>query len=103
MGIWTIISEVIFFLILYENMESIKVKWLEQLGYGAESRCKVVSSRLGFAICDDWKTLSVNRAVKWVPLSNHGRIRQQKKRDGSAFLQLSPRYSGTLTPLPLRL
>ena len=26
------------------------VEWLEQLDYGAESRCKVVSSRLGFAM-----------------------------------------------------
>ena len=26
------------------------VEWLEQLGYGAESRRKVVSSRLGFAM-----------------------------------------------------
>ena len=26
------------------------VEWLEQLDYGAESRRKVVSSRLGFAI-----------------------------------------------------
>ena len=38
------------------------VEWLERLDYGAESRCKVVSSRLGFA-CDDWKTLPVNPAV----------------------------------------
>ena len=38
------------------------VEWSEQLGYGAESRRKVVSLRLGFP-CDDWKTLCVNPAV----------------------------------------
>ena len=26
------------------------VEWWERLGYGAESRCKIVSSRLGFAM-----------------------------------------------------
>ena len=38
------------------------VEKLERLGYGAESRCKVVSLRLGFP-CDDWKTLSVNPTI----------------------------------------
>ena len=31
------------------------VKWLQRLGYGAESRSKVVSLRMGFAM-GDWKT-----------------------------------------------
>ena len=38
------------------------VEWLERLGYGAESRRKVVSLRQA-PPCDDWKTLSVNPAV----------------------------------------
>ena len=38
------------------------VEWLEWLDYDAESRRKVVSSRLD-SPCDDWKTLSVNPAV----------------------------------------
>ena len=38
------------------------VERLEQLRYGAESRRKIVSSRLGFAI-RDWKSLSVNPEV----------------------------------------
>ena len=37
------------------------VEWLEQLDYGAESRRKVVSSRLGFAIRR--LEISINRAV----------------------------------------
>ena len=38
------------------------VEWLEWLGYGAESHCKVMHSRLA-SLCDDWKTLSVSPAV----------------------------------------
>ena len=30
--------------------DNVVIEWLERLGYGAESRRKVVSSRLGFAI-----------------------------------------------------
>ena len=67
--------------------------------YGAESRLKIVSSRLDFA-SDDWKT---QPSSKWVPFSNKGRIRQQKDRDESTFYQLCPRYSGTLSPTAIRL
>ena len=38
------------------------IDWLEKLDYGEESRRKVVSLRLGFAI-RRWKTLSVDQAV----------------------------------------
>ena len=38
------------------------VEWLERLNYGAESRWKVMSLRLGLP-SDDWKTLSVNPTV----------------------------------------
>ena len=39
--------------ILHYDVESTTgavVEWLERLDYGAERRCKVVSSRLGFAM-----------------------------------------------------
>ena len=67
------------------------VEWLERLDYGAESR--------GWASpCYDWKTLSVNPAVNGYLF----RIREDKGRErrgmGSAFHQLCPKYSGTLTP-----
>ena len=38
------------------------VEWLEQLGYGAESRRKA-GVRGSASPCGDWKTLSVNPAV----------------------------------------
>ena len=37
------------------------VEWLEQLGYGAESR-RIARVRGSAAPCGDWKTLSVNPA-----------------------------------------
>ena len=73
------------------------VEWFERLDYGAESRRKVVSSRLA-SPCDDWKTLYVPSAVNGYLF----RIRESKGsgRRGmdSAFHQLCPRYSGTLNP-----
>ena len=39
-------------------------EWLERLDYRAESRRKVVSSRLGFAMRRLKKSLTVNPAVK---------------------------------------
>ena len=61
------------------------VEWLERLDYGAESRRKVVRSRLGFAmrrleksLCQPrskWKTLFVNPAVN----GNLFRIREGYK------------------------
>ena len=43
-------------------LRGVVVELSERLDYGAESRRKVVSSRLG-SPCDDWKTLSVDPAV----------------------------------------
>ena len=37
------------------------VEWLEQIGYGAESR-RIASVRGSAAPCGNWKTLSVNPA-----------------------------------------
>ena len=51
------------------------VEWLEWLSYGAESRRKVVSSRLGFAM------RRPEPSSEWVSFLNQGRIRQPK-RDG---------------------
>ena len=57
------------------------VDWLERLGYGAESRRKVVRSPPGFAMSfDDWKTLSVS----------------ERRGMGSAFYQLCPGYCAPL-------
>ena len=42
----------------FNTFRGVVVEWLERFDYGAESRRKVVCSRLG-----DWKTLSVNPAV----------------------------------------
>ena len=39
------------------------VEWLEQLGYGAESRCKARAQPRSSSPCSDWKTPSVNPAV----------------------------------------
>ena len=50
------------------------VEWLERRGYGAESRRKIVSSRLGNFLCQP--------SSKWVTFSNQGKIRQRKERDG---------------------
>ena len=55
-------------------------------------------SRPGFAI-RRLKNYLCQPSSKRVPFSNQGRIRQRKERDGLQY----PRYSGTLTPLPLRL
>ena len=48
------------------------VEWLEQLDYGAESRLKVVSSRLGFAMRRLENSLC-RPSSEWVPFS---RIRE---------------------------
>ena len=50
-------------LLLYDERGAV-VEWLGTLGYGAESRWKIVKSCLGFAMpSDDWKILIVNPAV----------------------------------------
>ena len=60
------------------------VEWLERLDYGAESRRKVVSSRLDFAMRRLENSLC-QPSSEWVPFSNQGRLRQQKERDGLRF------------------
>ena len=56
------------------------MEWFECLGYDAESRRKVVSSRLGFAI----RRLenSVNPAVNGYLFSNQRKRRQRKETNG---------------------
>ena len=76
------------------------VEWLEQLDYGAESRRKVVSSRLGFAI---WRLeISLCRpSSEWVPFSNYGRLRQRKERDGLRLSSAVPKIQwDSKPPLP---
>ena len=57
------------------------VEWLERLDYGAESRRKGVSSRLGFAM-RRLENSDCQHSSKWVPFSNKGRLRQRKERNG---------------------
>ena len=56
------------------------VEWLERLDNDAESRRKVVSSWVGFAM----RRLenSVNLAVNGYLFSNQGKTRQRKEREG---------------------
>ena len=61
------------------------VELLERLGYGAESRCKVMSSRLGFPM-QRLENCLCQPSSKWVLFSIQGRIRQRKERD---WLRLS--------------
>ena len=73
------------------------VGWSERLDYGVESRRKAWVRGCA-SPCDDFKTLSVNPAVNGYFL----RIREgqdgERRKMGSAFHQLCPRYSETLTP-----
>ena len=71
------------------------VEWLEQLDYGAESCCKVVSSRLGFAMRQLENFCS---SSKWVPLSNLGRLRQRNERDGLHLSSAVPKIQWDSTP-----
>ena len=61
------------------------VEWLEQLGYGAESR-RVALVRGSASPCGDWKSLSVNPAV-------NGYLFRIREGEGS-------KTRGTLTPTP---
>ena len=72
------------------------LEWIERLEYDAESCHKVVSSRLGFSMQQLENSLC-QPSSEWVPFSNEGRLRQQK-RGGLCLSQLCQRYSGTLTP-----
>ena len=76
------------------------VERLKQLDYhGAESRRNFVSLRLGFAMRRLENSLC-RPSSEWVPFF---RMREESERRGmgSAFHQLCPRYSGTLTPTAL--
>ena len=53
------------------------IEFLEQLDYGAASRRKVVSSRLGFAMRQLENSLC-RPSSEWIPFVNWGRIRQRK-------------------------
>ena len=68
------------------------VEWLQRLNYSAESSCKVVSSRLGFAIRLLKNSLSQPNS-KWVPkaFSNSGKIRQRNERDGLRLSSAVPK------------
>ena len=70
------------------------VEWFERRGYGAESRRKVVSSRLGNFLCQP--------SSKQVTFSNQGKIRQRKERDGlcPSFAVLPPQLLSYGKPLP---
>ena len=67
------------------------VKWLEWLGYGAESHHKVVSLRLGFAMQQLDNSLC-QHSSKWCELGS------ERRGMGSAFHLLCPRYRGNLPP-----
>ena len=69
---------------------------LERLGYGAESRQKIVRSNPSFVI----RRLenSVSPAVNEDHFSNQGRIRQRKKRDEQHLSSVLPKVSWLLIP-----
>ena len=75
------------------------VEWLDRLDYAAESRRKVVSSRLGFAM----RRLenSVNPEVE--PFSNQGRLRQRKERDGLRLSSAVPKIQWVSNHTAVRL
>ena len=80
------------------------VGWLEQLDNGAESRRKVVSSRLGLAM---WRLENslCRPSSEWVPFSILGRLRQGKDRDGLCLSSAVPkiqRYSNPNAPTAIR-
>ena len=66
------------------------VEWLEQLGYGAESRRKA-RVRGSASSCGDWKTLSVNPAVNGYLFRLRGMIRQRKESDGLRLPSVVPK------------
>ena len=72
------------------NLErSAVVEWLERPSYGAESRIKVVSSSLGFAMRRLENSLC-QPSSKWTPFTNQGRIKQQTEKDRLCFSSAVP-------------
>ena len=80
-------------------MSGAVVEWLGRLDYGAESRRRVVSSRLGFAI----RRLenSVNQALNGYLFRIREGWDSDRRGISSAFHLLCRSNSGILTPLPL--
>ena len=81
------------------------VERLEQLDYGAESCRKVVSSRLGFAM-RRLENCLCPPAVNGYLFRIWEGLGSERRGMGSAFHQLCPRYSGTLSltvPTAIRL
>ena len=58
-----------FRLVYNKTLRGVVVEWLERLDYDAESRRKVVSSRLGFAMRRLQNCLC-QHSSKWVPFPN---------------------------------
>ena len=71
------------------------VEWSKRLGYGAESRRKVIGSRLGFAM----RRLgdSVNPAANGYLFQTREANGSERRGMGFAFHFLCPRYIGTLS------
>ena len=81
---------------IYINLyiqRSAVVEWLEQLGYGVESR-RIARVRGSAAPCGDWQTLSVNPAENGYLF----RIRQRKERDGLRFSSAVPKIQWDSNP-----
>ena len=57
-----------------------------------------VAVKREFEACGDWKTLSVNPALNGYLFRIRAGYGSKRRGVGSAFHQLCPRYSGTLTP-----
>ena len=68
------------------------VEWLERLSYGAESRRKLVSSRLSFAMrrLENSRDLCQANSI-WVLFSNYEMIRQRKAREGLRLSSTVPK------------
>ena len=73
------------------------VEWLEQLGYGAESR-RIAWVRGSAAPFGDWKTLSVNTTENGYLFRIREGIRQRKERDGLRLLSAVPKIQWDSNP-----
>lgn len=70
------------------------VEWLKTLGCGAESRRKVVTTRLGFAIR---QLENCQPSRKWISFSNQ-RMMQRQERHGLRLLSAVPRIKWASNP-----
>ena len=78
-------------------MERRRGQWLERLDYGAESRLKVVSSRLSFAL-RRLKNSHCQPSSEKVPFSNYGKLRQRKERGGLGLSSAVPKIQWKSNP-----